>query len=434
MDFLYQNTSLVSPKEILKEAERLTPYIRNLQTVVRENNYNYDESFINLLFDKALLEDILKLKNKEISNQLKYVIDIGIGGSNLGTKAIYDALYGYFDLVEPRRFPKLIFVDTNDPAFLVRLQKFLKNEIKSSPEILVVVVSKSGTTTETIVNLEILMKSFPWARERLVVISVPDSPLIKKAREKNLADFPIPKKIVGRFSVFSAVALFPLSVIGLEIQGLHEGAQSMCQQCLKEDIFKNPAALSSMIIYLHFRKGKKINDNFFFHPELESLGKWYRQLIAESLGKEKNLKGEVVNLGITPTVSIGSTDLHSMGQLYLGGPRDKLTTFIWGKHLEDAPRVPLSVSFKGILEGIEGKESTEIIRAILEGVKLAYQKKELPFTEVVLPDLSLYSLGEFMQFKMMEVLFLGKLLNVNVFDQPQVELYKKETQRILRAR
>ncbi len=171
---------------------------------------------------------------------------------------------------------------------------------------------------------------------------------------------------------------------------------------------------------------------FLFAPCLESLGKWYRQLLAESIGKEFDRDGKVVHCGIMPTVSIGSTDLHSMGQLYLAGPNDKMTTFVSVQNHTRSVSIPKKGVFNGLVEGIYGKTSTEIMNAILKGIKRTYQKKKIPFCEIVLDDISPKSLGEFMQFKMMEVMFLGELFNVNVFDQPNVESYKIETKRILK--
>lgn len=133
--------------------------------------------------------------------------------------------------------------------------------------------------------------------------------------------------------------------------------------------------------------------------------------------------------GITPTVSVGSVDLHSVAQLYLGGPKDKVTTFVYTEPdnsliLEDASRYPL-------VPNIEGKSIDQITHAIIGGTKAAYLKAGLPYMEYVLEKLTAYELGAFLQFKMCEMMYLGKLMEVNTFDQPEVELYKTETKRIL---
>ncbi len=230
----------------------------------------------------------------------------------------------------------------------------------------------------------------------------------------------------------SAVGLFPLAKAGINVTALVDGARKMRDRCLSSDIQENPAMMSAAILFAHYHAGRMINDNFIFHSELESLGKWYRQLLGESIGKEHDRDGKVVRIGITPTVSIGSTDLHSVGQLYLGGPKDKLTTFISAEYGKRGSTITQEV-FAGVGEGIAGKKPADVAEAILKGVKIAYEKKGLPFMEILLSDITPASLGAFMQFKMMEMMYLGKLFNVNPFDQPNVESYKIETKNILNS-
>lgn len=153
--------------------------------------------------------------------------------------------------------------------------------------------------------------------------------------------------------------------------------------------------------------------------------------MAESLGKEFDRNGRKVNVGITPTVSVGSTDLHSVAQLYLGGPYDKFTTFISIENSRSRLLVPLRDDYSDLVPGIDGKSLDEILSAILEGTKEAFRKDKRPFIEISLPDKSESAIGQFMQLKMIETMYLGHLLNVNPFDQPDVEKYKKETRRIL---
>jgi glucose-6-phosphate isomerase len=151
--------------------------------------------------------------------------------------------------------------------------------------------------------------------------------------------------------------------------------------------------------------------------------------MAESIGKEFNKKGERVNAGMTPTVSIGSTDLHSMAQLYLGGPYDKFTTFVRIKNSHSHLKVQSVEGYSDLVPEIHGKSLMGIMNATLEGTKAAFRCGKRPYIEINLPDKSEYSVGQFLQFNMMEIIYLGKLLNVNPFDQPNVESYKKETRK-----
>lgn len=409
MDFSYKDTCQISEKDIYKTGETLLPYLSHIKNAASANHYDSPENSVNLPFDSDILRDILEIKKEKNAAKLKYIIVVGIGGSNLGAKAVYDAIYGHFDILEPSRFPKMIFMDTNDAGFTKRIGEFIKLKIKNPEEILVNVVSASGKTIETISNFEFIVKAienkFKNANERFVITTDFQSDLWKEAEERNMAVLKIPQKISGRYSVFSAVGLFPIACAGIDIEKLLKGAVEMRNRCFEEDISLNPAILSTAVIFLNYKQGKIINDSFFFHPELESLGKWYRQLMAESLGKEKDINGKTVNFGITPSVSIGSTDLHSMAQLYLGGPKDKFTNFLCSGE-------------------------NKIMKAIYESVKKSYAKKNLPFVEIILDDISAGSLGEFMQFKMIEMMFLANLAQVNAFNQPNVEEYKIEAKKL----
>jgi glucose-6-phosphate isomerase len=239
----------------------------------------------------------------------------------------------------------------------------------------------------------------------------------------------MPAKVGGRYSVLAAVGLLPLLSVGLNVESLRQGARDILDQCLGKD---NVAAKSAAALASNLKAGKHINDNFFFHPELESLGKWYRQLMGESVGKQQDRSGKTVHTGITPTVSHGSTDLHSVGQLYLGGPKDKFTTFVSTTHSSEL-NVPTERVWPDLVPMITGKSATKIMAAILDGTKVAYGKAKLPYMEVVLDGLDEHSIGSYLQFKMLEMMYLGELLHVNPFDQPNVESYKIETKRLLQA-
>jgi glucose-6-phosphate isomerase len=223
----------------------------------------------------------------------------------------------------------------------------------------------------------------------------------------------------GRYSVFSSVGLFPLALCGVDIEKIMKSAIRMRDNCLNG--VSNIAMDSAIILFEHLEKGIAINDNFYFHTELESLGKWYRQLMGESTGKNGR--------GLTPTVSIGSVDLHSVVQLYLGGPKNKYTSFIYTE-IFDNLKLPNINSLTHIQE-IEGKMVGDIMSAIQQGTITAYKNARLPHSEVILESICIEEVVSYMQFKMIEMMYLGKLMNINAFDQPQVELYKIETKKIL---
>ncbi len=413
---------------------QLDDYTAHLEQVRQSGTYEAAESSLNLSADEALLEQVKTVAAQKVTGKLKYSVVVGIGGSNLGTKAVYDALVGQHDLLDATRFPRLLFAETTDPEWLAAASKLVAG-VTDPEEVLVTLISKSGGTTETLANFEILMAPLTAkfgvdVTNRVVAITDEGSKLWEAASAKGMACLAIPKQVGGRYSVLSAVGLLPLLSVGIDIEQLRDGARQVLEQCLGGG--ENIAAQSAAVLAMQLKQGKVINDNFFFHPELESVGKWYRQLMGESVGKEKSLSGETVHAGITPTVSLGSTDLHSVGQLYLGGPKDKLTTFVSSSR-SIAVDVPSQRVLPVLVPMIDGKSAADIMTAILEGVKIAYQKAGLPYMEVVLDGINEQSLGAYLQFKMLEMMYLGQLLNVNCFDQPNVEAYKIETKRLLEA-
>lgn len=428
MQFAYKNTSNIREEDIMKVLQRLRPYIETIQNIIRKGTYEDPECTVNLPTDEKILADVLACVKRFDIKKVKYVIDIGIGGSNLGTKAVYDALVGFYDVMEADRYPKMLFADTTNPEFLARLSEFIENKIHNPSEVIINAISKSGGTTETTANMEVivaaLQKKFgDKALKQVVITTEHGSKLWKAAQDKKIAVLEMSGFVGGRYSVLSPVGLFPLAVAGFDIKSFRKGAAAARAVCMNLDPEKNPAMMSAITLYLHSQNGKNINDNFFFNQELESVGKWYRQLMGESIGKDGK--------GITPTVSIGSTDLHSVGQLYLGGPKDKITTFVSAQKVRHDATIPVKPLLPGLVGSIYGMKATAIMSAILQGVKAAYRKQELPYMEVILDDISERSIGEYFQFKMIEMMYLGKLLEVNPFDQPHVELYKIETKKIL---
>lgn len=436
MKFTYKTSTLLNDNNIHDTAQKLSAYIVHLQEVAQHGGYDELEASINLPADEELLNEVRSVATNKGIDDVRYIIDIGIGGSNLGTKSIYDALFGYFDLLEPQRYPKMMFADTNDAEVMSKIAKFIET-IDAQPEHFIInAISKSGGTTETIANFEIIRaafeKRFGDIKPRLVITTDHGSKLYESAQSQGIATLNLPKMVGGRYSVMSAVGLFPLLVAGINIERLREGARDMRAMCMNKNVEDNPAALSASILFLHNNNGKNINDNFFFEPELESIGKWYRQLMGESVGKEHDIHGKAVYKGITPTVSIGSTDLHSMGQLYLGGPKDKVTTFIHASHHTHDAAVPEELMFP-LVENITGKKASTIMDAIMQGTKAAYTQQQQPYMSVEFGQIDEYELGQFLQFKMMEMMCLGKLMEVNPFDQPHVELYKVVTKKILKG-
>lgn len=428
--FDFQN-SHIDRNETLTRVAQLKPYLDKL-CQIRSVGYNYPESFINLPFDKDVLASSEKMAKEKGGKNLKYIIIVGIGGSNLGALALYEAIFGKLHIAKAR-YPKMLFLDTNDQNTFEDVKEIL-SEVKDKNDFLINIISKSGATTETVANFEALRhfleSKFGNIKDRVVATTDVNSKLWDAAQKHGSSVLEIPQKVGGRFSVFSAVGIFPLMLAGINVGKLLQGAKAALELGLEYDSDKNLSLVSAVIAFSHYKNGLNINNSFFFNPNFEGVGKWYRQLLAESLGKREDRNGNIVNIGITPIVSVGSTDLHSMAQLFLGGPKDKLTTFVYSP-FENGVAVPEDILLEGLVENIAGKSFAKIMSAIYEGVKKSYTDNILPFIEIVFPSIDEYAVGYFMQFKMLEVIFLAELLNVDAFNQPSVEEYKKETRRLL---
>lgn len=423
----YETNSQITNEELKQYIDILKPELEIIKKA-KALNYSTDYASINLPLDKSIAKHVLELTaQKKILNPTMMII-VGLGGSNLGTMAIHRAIHGMYHN-EKKNIIKLYFADTVDEISIHNLAVIMHQEYKNGGKVLLNIISKSGKTTETIALAQIfytiLLELQPEAFRYIIVTTDEDTDLYRLAKNKHFDLLTIPKKVGGRYSVFSSVGLFPLAMMGIDIQELLHGAQDMRISCT-EKLYDNPAAISASILYHAYNKKFSIHDSFFFVKDYESLGKWYRQLLAESIGKTSMHDGKKVNIGLTPTISIGSTDLHSVGQLYLGGPYDKITTFITLDQYAHHEKISEDI-LSALVPNLANKNLSDIMNAIIAGVQLSYLHDKRPFMINRIPKNNPYYIGQWMQLKMFEVIFLGYLFKVNPFDQPEVELYKIET-------
>ncbi len=395
--------------------------------------YEDDRASINLPLDKAHLRYSLALAAKHARAAL--IVVVGIGGSNLGTVAVQEAVLGKLHNLRPGKRPRILYADTVDADQLAMISALVDDELRKGKHVVINAISKSGATTETIANLEVLLevlrKRGKDPRKHVVVTSDVDSRLWTLANDQGFATLPIPAKVGGRYSVLSPVGLFPLALLGLDVKALLDGAAHMRAACLR-DAHDNPALIRAAILALARRDGRSIADHFLCKSDLESVGKWYRQLMGESVGKEWDAAhANRVWMGLTPTVSIGSTDLHSMAQLYFGGPNDKIFTIITTDAWRMRTAVPQMDVYDALVPHIQGKPLSAIMDAIAHGLMSVLEQQRRPFCRIRLHDTSEASIGALLQLHMIEMMLLARLLDVNPFDQPNVEAYKVETRKAL---
>ncbi len=413
---------------------RAVEYAATMRRAMSDSKYLLPEASLRLPFDDVLFEKSRALATKLAGPKLLYILNIGIGGSNLGAKALYDAASGTQDAHTPFA-PKMLFADTSSPELLSDILELLLSEVSHKEEIIIIVASKSGTTTETIMNASVLVGTLEQKigslADRIVCITDSESPLWNAGKERGFHLLPIPKIVGGRYSVFSPVGIFPLLCAGADAKALLRGAEQVVHECVEGGATSAPYKLA-LDIFLSSKEGTPVFDLFLFHPELEAFGKWYRQLFAESIGKATTVLGAPTTHRIIPCVSIGSTDLHSVEQMYLADPKLAARILVrahaphWEHELlaEDAVFAPL-------VPGVSRRAPCEIMDATYEAVKRTYRMRGVSFGEIILPDLAPESQGALLQFLMCAVMHLGDLLHINAFDQPNVEDYKREMRRIL---
>ena len=354
-----------------------------------EKNYKFD-------FSQQTIKKFNKFKN---------IIVIGIGGSILGTESIYSFL-------KKKIKKNFIFIDNLDPALISKYKK-IKN-IKNS---CFVVVSKSGNTLETITNLGVIFSKKNLKRRLVIITEISNNPLMIIAKRYEAEIIEHKKFIGGRFSVLSETSMFPASLMGLNLSKFKDLKKLINNKIFASTLIQNVAAMYTLNL-----KGIKNSIILNYDSSLNNLGYWYQQLVAESLGK----KGK----GITPMLSFGPKDHHSLFQLYLDGPKDKFFTFFHSSNKESLFKIKHDV-ISTETKFIKNKSLNSIINAQINAAKNIFKLKKIPFREINFQKKNEEELGEIFIFFVLETILLSRLMNINPFNQPAVEQIKVETKNIL---
>lgn len=378
-------------------------------------------AFLELPGDKKLVQNIEKFAKEQARHKWENIVVLGIGGSALGTIALREALLGPFHNLSKK--PRLFVVDNLDPTYTSELLEAIS--VKKS---LFIVISKSGTTTEPMVLYAIvkekLLKSGLATTKHLVFITDPKEGLLRPiAKKEGITTFEVPRKVGGRFSVLSAVGLLPAALAGINIKALTKGAQAMTDLIKKSTPQTNPALkLAALQYLLDQKKDKTMTVLMPYSSGLFRVGDWYRQLLAESIGKNKKT-------GPTPINALGTTDQHSQLQLYAEGPNNKWIIFMNIAQFASDPTTP-NVLPKEI-GFLNGKKMSQILHAAYQGTAESLRQAKKPNATLTLSKLNAETLGGLLTLLMCQVALLGNLYKVNAFDQPGVEASKKITKKLL---
>ncbi len=423
---IYSSEQIRIEKDTLSAAlSRVAVVCDELRTALTDSYYTTSYASVYLPFD-TLMHTRIQERVQEVG-EIDLLVVIGVGGSSLGFRAVYAALQDQATLAAHQ---VLVLETIDTPSVAVALER-IEYALAEKFRVHVCMISKSGTTTETIALFRLVQSilqkhNSPWYRD-VTIITDSDSPLDQYAQKMRIMTLALPALVGGRYSVFSAVALFPLMLCGIDIQSLLSGARDALRDAttvpLEDTItFQHAVALASW-----YHTGYAVHDTFIFSPWCATLGLWYRQLAAESLGK-KSIKDTLI-VDMIPTVSIGSTDLHSIGQLYLSGARNFCTTFIIVSEADT-----LKIGEDHALDQcvpLNNYSLNSVMTALIQGTLGAYQERSVPFSVITLTERSPSTIGYLMQSYMIASIYVGRLLGVNPFDQPDVERYKKITRTLL---
>jgi len=387
--------------------------------------------------DRPLLDRIVTAGDR-LAKEVDRIVVLGIGGSYMGARAMFEACcHPYHNEISRQRRggrPRMYFAGNNVDNDATQ---GLLDLVEGDDDWGIIVISKSGGTLETAVAFRVFLDAMQKAcgddteklRRRVIPITG------EKGRLRDLANalgctniFPIPDGVGGRFSVFSAVGLLPGVVMGLDVSHLLEGAAAINERFRTSPPLENPVLdYAGMSRLMETRRGATIRVLSTWGNGLESVGLWYDQLLAESLGKNSQ--------GATPLTVVNTRDLHSRGQQHQEGRRDKLITNLI---VEQTHREWLAIERSDFdqdqLNALSGKTIPDILQAAYVGTNQAYAEDHRRTATIRLPRLDEASIGQLLQMLMLATVVEGRLVGINPYGQPGVEAYKKNMNAILRGK
>lgn len=380
-----------------------------------------------------------------LRDELDRLVVLGIGGSYMGLRALFEALCDPFhnELKRDERgdVPRLYFEGNNvDNDNIRSLMDLLKNHCTDSTDFAqrwgICVISKSGGTLETAMAFRIYRQALEEyygadsaeAKRYVVPVTGDVGKLRDFSNKKGYpATFPIPDGVGGRFSVLTAVGLLPAAVIGIDIEALLQGAADLTDQCKTAGMGENPVLDYTAVCHLAEKEHGMVTRLLStWGKKLEAAGLWYDQLLAESLGKDER--------GALPLTVVNTRDLHSRGQQHQEGARDKMITNVIVDEPNTAPipfpTVPEEENQDQINKYGE-KTIPDVLTAALQGTNKAYADVNRPTADLRIPKLDAYSMGQFFQWLMLATAVEGRLIGINPYGQPGVEAYKQNMNAIL---
>ena len=422
------------------EIAALRPAAHRIHRDLAQRRRSGELGFFNLYKDR-LLARAVKEYAQRIRRDFDNFVILGIGGSALGPICLQSALaHPFYNIVSKKERgggPRVFVVDNCDPEPIATLARSL--DLRKT---CFNVVTKSGTTPETMTAMMVFynkLKAIYGRRapqnlpRHFIATTDPKTGILRALAEKEtFPTLPVPPNVGGRFSVLTAVGLLPAAVLGIDVDELMKGAGAADRACSKDDLLKNPAYLNGAIHYLaDTTRGKVMSVMMPYSQALRDVADWYRQLWAESLGKQRTRGRKTLNVGQTPIKALGVTDQHSQIQLYVEGPNDKIITFVTVEHFKPDLRIPKVLPASYGLDHFASRAMSELLNAEARATEFALTRADRPNVKFIFDKVSAYNVGAFFQTLEIQTAFCGGLYQINAFDQPGVEEGKKATHALL---
>jgi len=415
-----------------KDLKAIAPRIKDLTKQFNDERKAGNKKYRDLPYDDDMIDAVHK-EVEHFRDKCEVLIVLGIGGSALGNIALQNALNPYtYNLMSDRtrNGPQVFVLDNVDPDQIKSVIDLVTPKIKKT---IVNVISKSGETAETasqFILFRDLLQSKLGKKYKENILATTDGKggtLREICNAEGYRTLEVPDGVGGRFSVLSAVGLFSAAMCGIDIDALMEGARAMDKRVKDGNVLNNPAALIAAISYILNEKGKIMSVMMPYSTSLYYLGDWFRQLWAESLGKQDGLKKKNVYAGQTPIKALGATDQHSQVQLYREGPNDKLITFLEVERFNNKLAIPESMKGVETLAYLAGRNVQTLINSEKLGTEYALLESKRPTMTVLFPQITPSTVGQFIYLYETAVSYMGGLMEINTYDQPAVQLGKDAT-------
>ena len=428
-DVIGKEHGLEVEKEFSKHKDKIAQIITDLNK--RKDKSGQWLQWMNLGYNEETVWYVKEFAAM-VRGRFDNVLVLGIGGSALGGIAVSEALLKpYWNLLTPEQrdnYPRLFFLDNIDPDQITGLLNTI--DLKRT---LVNVITKSGSTAETMSQYMIvkdIMERELGDEYRKNIVATTDKKvgvLRQLADQEGYKTFVVPDDVGGRFSVFSAVGLLPLALVGIDIDEIMNGIKDMDLALKNTNISENIAAQNALIHYLmDTKKNKRLSVMMPYSSRLKYVSDWYVQLWAESLGKQVDNKGKEVHVGPTPIKALGATDQHSQIQLYNEGPNDKVISFIRVEEFDNELKIPQIFDYTGI-GYLGGKSINQLINAEADSTRVALSDYKRPTVTISIPKVDAYNVAQLLYMLEVQTAIAGELYNINTFNQPGVEQAKNYT-------